>query len=91
MPLDVSFEDNYNMFAKEEQYGEKEKNMLKNLRELRRKCGMTQKELGNVVGLTQQTINKYENGNAEPNIRTLIALADYFETSVDYLIGRTSE
>ncbi|HIT34466.1 MAG TPA: helix-turn-helix transcriptional regulator [Candidatus Faecousia intestinigallinarum] len=65
--------------------------MLKNLRELRRKCGMTQKELGNVVGLTQQTINKYENGNAEPNIRTLIALADYFETSVDYLIGRTSE
>lgn len=91
MPLDVSFEDNYNMFAKEEQYGEKEKNMVKNLRELRRKCGMTQKELGNVVGLTQQTINKYENGNAEPNIRTLIALADYFETSVDYLIGRTSE
>ena len=91
MPLDVSFEDNYNMFAKEEQYGEKEKNMLKNLRELRRKCGMSQKELGNVVGLTQQTINKYENGNAEPNIRTLIALADYFETSVDYLIGRTSE
>lgn len=91
MPLDVSFEDNYNMFAKEEQYGEKEKNMLKNLRELRRKCGMTQKELGNVVGLTQQTINKYENGNAEPNIRTLIALADYFETSVEYLIGRTSE
>lgn len=91
MPLDVLFEDNYNMFAKEEQYGEKEKNMVKNLRELRRKCGMTQKELGNVVGLTQQTINKYENGNAEPNIRTLIALADYFETSVDYLIGRTSE
>ena len=37
----------------------------------------------------QQSINKYENQNVEPDISTLIKIADYFSTTVDYLVGRT--
>lgn len=41
------------------------------------------------MGTSQQSVNKYENHNVEPDISALIKLADYFETSVDYLIGHT--
>ncbi len=40
---------------------------------------------------SQQSINKYENHNIEPDIETLIRIADYFQTSVDYLIGHSSQ
>ena len=39
--------------------------------------------------MSQQSVNKYENHAVEPDVATLIALADYFHTSVDYLIGHT--
>lgn len=61
--------------------------MLKNLKTLRMQAGISQKQLADVIGISQQSINKYENHNIEPDIRTLIALADFFDTSVDYLIG----
>lgn len=61
--------------------------MVKNLKELRVQAGISQQQLADVIGVSQQSINKYENHNIEPDIRTLVALADYFETSVDYLIG----
>ena len=64
--------------------------MIKNLRLLREKHGVSQQKLAEAIGLTQQSINKYENHNIEPDIETLIRIADYFETSVDYLIGHTS-
>lgn len=63
--------------------------MLKNLKTLRIQSGISQKQLADVIGVSQQSINKYENHNIEPDIRTLIALADFFGTSVDYLIGYT--
>lgn len=63
--------------------------MIAKLRELRQKKGLSQQILADAVGVSQQSINKYENHNVEPDIRTLIALADFFETSVDYLIGHT--
>ena len=50
---------------------------------------MSQKQLADVVSVSQQSINKYENHNIEPDIDTLIKMADYFETSVDYLIGHS--
>ena len=43
-----------------------------------------------MINVSQQSIYKYENGLAEPDIKTLIDLADYFNTSVDYLIGNTN-
>ena len=61
--------------------------LLKNLRKLRDKTGTTQKQLAEAVNVSQQSINKYENHNIEPYIETLMQIADYFDVSVDYLIG----
>lgn len=64
--------------------------MVARLKELRQQRGISQQSLADAIGVSQQSINKYENHNVEPDIRTLIALADFFHTSVDYLIGHTS-
>ena len=63
--------------------------MIKNLKSLRKEKGVSQKALGEEIGVSQQSINKYENYNIEPDINTLIHLSKYFNTSVDYLIGNT--
>jgi len=65
--------------------------MVKNLKLLRNEKGISQQALASVLGISQQSVNKYENCNAEPDIRTLIAIADYFDTSVDYLLGHNNE
>ena len=61
--------------------------MLPNLKALRMRRGMSQQQLASVINVSQQSINKYENHDVEPNIETLCALADYFNVSVDYLLG----
>lgn len=63
--------------------------MVKNLRLLRQKNGMSQQQLADVLGISQQSVNKYENHNIEPDITTLITLANYFGVSVDFLIGKS--
>lgn len=63
--------------------------MLSNLKRLREQNHVTQQQLANAVGVSQQSINKYENHNIEPDIDTLIAIADFFRTSVDDLLGHT--
>ena len=63
--------------------------MVKKLKLLRCEHGVSQREVAEAVGVSQQSINKYENHTVEPDIATLIALADCFHTSVDYLIGHT--
>lgn len=64
--------------------------MVKNLKLLRNQKKISQNKLAEIIGVSQQSINKYENHNIEPDIATLIKLADYFETSVDFLVGRTN-
>ena len=64
--------------------------MLENLRLLRDTSGISQKQLADAIGVSQQSINKYENHNIEPDIETLIRIADFFDTSVDYLIGHST-
>ena len=63
--------------------------MVANLKKLRHKKGISQQMLADAIGTSQQSINKYENHKIEPDIETLIKIADYFETSVDYLTGHT--
>ncbi len=63
--------------------------MLKNLKALRLRAGMSQQQLADAVIVSQQSINKYENHEVEPNLATVCALADLFNVSVDYLIGHT--
>lgn len=59
------------------------------LKELRRARNMTQLRLAMELNTNQNTISRYESGEREPSIADLIRLADYFNVSVDYLIGRT--
>ena len=63
--------------------------MLLNLSKLREEKQISQAKLGEIIGVTQPTINKYENHDNQPDFDTLKKIADYFETSVDYLIGHT--
>lgn len=59
------------------------------LREIRRAKGISQLKLATDLNTSQNTISRYETGEREPGIHELIKLADYFNVSVDYLIGRT--
>lgn len=63
--------------------------MLKNLKKLRQEAGISQKTLAESIGISQQSINKYENHNIEPDIETLIQIAEFFNTSIDYIVGHT--
>lgn len=54
-------------------------NMIKNLKKLRAEAGISQQQLESVGSVTQQSMNEYENHKVEPDIATLIMLADYFE------------
>lgn len=62
---------------------------MKNLKKLRIEKGISQQQLAEIIGVTQQSIYKYETQNVEPDFVILCALADYFSTSVDYLIGHS--
>lgn len=63
--------------------------MLTNLKKLREEKGLSQQKLATCFDLTQQSIHKYETQDVEPDISTLKRMADYFDTSIDYLVGYT--
>lgn len=63
---------------------------MENLRKLRVDRGLSQQALAEKFNLTQQSIYKYENGLAEPDIETLKSFAAFFGISVDYLIGASA-
>lgn len=63
--------------------------MGNNLRKLRKERGMTQIALQMQTGIEQALISKYENGERIPPTETLIVLADFFNTNIDYLLDRT--
>ncbi|MBO7615369.1 MAG: helix-turn-helix transcriptional regulator [Bacilli bacterium] len=60
------------------------------LRELRNKSGLTQNEIASKLSVSGQTILNWENEIYEPKINQLIQLADLFNVSIDYLVGRKS-
>lgn len=61
------------------------------LRELRKAKGLTQTELGEKVGVKQNTFTNWENGKREPSFEKLFLLAEYLDTSTDYLLGKTDK
>ena len=60
--------------------------MLTKLKLLRKQYGLSQQYVADVVGISQQSINKYENHNVQPDLDTLKKLADLFHTSIDFLV-----
>ena len=58
------------------------------LRDLREDADKTQKEIAAVLGIDQRVYSNYETGKREIPSHMLITLADYYHTSVDYILGR---
>lgn len=59
-----------------------------NLKLSRKNKGITIKELADAIGVKAYTISDWEKGRSEPNISNLIKLADYFNLSIDFLVGK---
>ena len=60
-----------------------------NLKQWRISQGILQKDLAEKLNTTSKTISHWETGYTEPSIQQLIALADFFDTTIDELVGRT--
>lgn len=59
------------------------------LRECRKKKGVKQSEVADRLSVQRQIISYYESGTRKPNLEDLIMLADFYNVSLDYLVGRT--
>lgn len=59
--------------------------------ELRKAAGLSQKELGEVLGLSQNAISTIESGSRGTTIEKLVLLAEFFHVSTDYLLGITDD
>jgi transcriptional regulator with XRE-family HTH domain len=62
----------------------------KRLEALRTKQRKSRIVVSELCGLPPDTIRRYERGEASPNVASLVAIANYFCVSIDYLIGRTN-
>ncbi len=62
---------------------------MKNLRKIREKLNINQLKLAMDIGVSQESISKYENDTAFPSKEVLVKLADYLNCSIDYLLDRT--
>lgn len=61
------------------------------LRYLRKQKRLTMKELGDKFSLAESTISGYENGNRKPSPDFIMTLANYFDVTIDYLLGNTED
>ena len=64
---------------------------FKRIRDLREDNDKLQKEIAQLLGISQQYYSEYENGNRTIPINHLITLAKYYGTSIDYLVGLSDE
>ena len=58
------------------------------LKEQRKLYGLTQRQMAETLGISQPSYIRYENGSSEPSQENLVKIADMFDVSVDYLLGR---
>ena len=63
--------------------------MPNRLKELRRSLGITQKELASSLGIAQPTLSGWETDRFQIDYDNLVKLADFFGTSIDYILGRS--
>ena len=61
------------------------------IKDLREDSDLTQKEIADFLHIKQNTYSQYENGHRQLPIEFLIALARYYKTSTDYILGLTDE
>ena len=65
--------------------------LTERLKLLRKEQRVYQRELAEDLGVSVRTYQFYESGHNEPNIKSLIALADFYGVTIDYLVGRTDK
>jgi len=63
--------------------------LKRKFKELRESAGLSQKRVSELLNVTQASVNRYETGKAEPNAKTFLWYADFFDVSLDYIYGRT--
>ena len=61
------------------------------LLDLRQDADKTQTEIATVLGIDQRVYSNYETGKREIPVRYLIVLADYYGTTIDYMVGRSRQ
>lgn len=61
---------------------------MNRIKKLRQKRNITQVRLGTEIEVSQETISAYESGKVEPKLENLVKMADFLNTSTDYLLGR---
>lgn len=64
--------------------------VIERINELMKSEGLNQSRLAEKIGVKQNTISAWLLGKNEPSIASLWALADYFQTDIDYIVGRKS-
>lgn len=65
--------------------------MYERIRSLREDRDLTQKQIGQLLNMSQTGYNQYEIGKNDIPTKILLQLADFYNTSTDYLLGRTNE
>ena len=65
-------------------------NTMVMIKEIRKSRGLTAKELGELVGKAESTINLYENGKREPDFETLLKMSEVLNCSTDSLLGKNA-
>ena len=65
--------------------------MYRRIRDMREDHDLTQKQVAQMLGMSQTGYSKYETGENDIPTAVLIKLADYYQTSTDYLLGRTDK
>ena len=65
--------------------------MYRRIRDLREDRDLTQREVAQMLGMSQTGYSKYETGENDIPTAILIKLADFYQTTTDYLLGRTDE
>ncbi|MCL2697613.1 MAG: helix-turn-helix transcriptional regulator [Oscillospiraceae bacterium] len=66
-------------------------NFAEHIRNIRKSKSLTQKEVAEGIGVDECVYQRYENNKAKPSFENIIALADFFDISADYLLGRKEE
>ena len=61
------------------------------IRDLREDAGLTQKQIAEILFCDQSLYSKYERGERELPLKLAVKLADFYQVSLDYLVGRTDQ
>lgn len=64
---------------------------MNRIRALREDRDLRQIDVSNATGIDQKTLSNYETGKTQPDSDALIRLADFFDVSIDYLVGRSAQ